>query len=105
MASVKEHYDKLLAPYYSWICGGCELKFEENRKFFQSLGIRPVRSGAAVDLGAGSGFQSIPLSEAGFKVFAIDLSPDLLAELKSHAEGLSIVTIEDNLLNFTEHIP
>ena len=105
MASVKEHYDKLLAPYYSWICGGCELKFEENRIFFQSLGIRPALSGVAVDLGAGSGFQSIPLSQAGFKVFAIDLSHDLLTELKSHAEGLSIVTIEDNLLNFNEHIP
>jgi 2-polyprenyl-3-methyl-5-hydroxy-6-metoxy-1,4-benzoquinol methylase len=105
MASVKEHYDQLLAPYYSWICGGCELKFEENRKFFQSQGIRPALSGVAVDLGAGSGFQSIPLSQAGFKVFAIDLSHDLLAELTSHAEGLSIVTIEDNLLNFTKHIP
>ena len=105
MASVREHYDKLLAPYYSWICGGCELKFEENRKFFRSSGIRPALSGVAVDLGAGSGFQSIPLSQAGFKVFAIDLSHDLLTELKSHAQGLSIVTIEDNLLNFTEHIP
>lgn len=105
MASVKEHYDKLLAPYYSWICGGCELKFEENRKFFQSLGIRPALSGVALDLGAGSGFQSIPLSQAGFKVFAIDLSHDLLNELTSHAEGCSIVTIEDDLLNFAEHIP
>jgi 2-polyprenyl-3-methyl-5-hydroxy-6-metoxy-1,4-benzoquinol methylase len=105
MASVKEHYDELLAPYYSWICGGCELKFLETQKFFQSQGIRPSLSGLAVDLGAGSGFQSIPLSRSGFKVFAIDLSHDLLTELKSHAEGLSIVTIEDNLLNFTDHIP
>jgi 2-polyprenyl-3-methyl-5-hydroxy-6-metoxy-1,4-benzoquinol methylase len=105
MASVKEHYDNLLAPYYSWISGGSELKFEENRKFFQAHGIRPALSGIAVDLGAGSGFQSIPLSQSGFKVIAIDLSHDLLMELKAHAEGLSIVTIEDNLLNFTDHIP
>jgi 2-polyprenyl-3-methyl-5-hydroxy-6-metoxy-1,4-benzoquinol methylase len=105
MASVKEHYDALLAPYYSWICGGFELKIEENRKFFQSHGIRPGLSGVAVDLGAGSGFQSIPLSQSGFKVIAIDLIHDLLMELKSHAGGLSIVTVEDNLLNFAEHIP
>jgi 2-polyprenyl-3-methyl-5-hydroxy-6-metoxy-1,4-benzoquinol methylase len=104
MASVKEHYDNLLAPYYSWICGGAELKFEENQKFFQSHGIRPRLSGVAVDLGAGSGFQSIPLSQSGFKVIAIDLSHDLLMELKTHAEGLSIVTVEDNLLKFTDHI-
>ena len=104
MGSVKEHYDNLLAPYYSWICGGAELKFEENYKFFQSHGIRPASCGVAVDLGAGSGFQSIPLSQSGFKVIAIDLSHDLLMELKAHAEGLSIVTIEDNLLKFTDHI-
>jgi 2-polyprenyl-3-methyl-5-hydroxy-6-metoxy-1,4-benzoquinol methylase len=105
MASVKAHYDNLLAPYYSWISGGSELKFKENRKFFQSHGIHPALSGVAVDLGAGSGFQSIPLSQSGFKVIAIDLSHDLLVELKAHAEGLSIVTIEDDLLNFTAHIP
>jgi 2-polyprenyl-3-methyl-5-hydroxy-6-metoxy-1,4-benzoquinol methylase len=104
MASVKEHYENLLAPFYSWICGGSELKFEEYRKFFRSYGIRPALSGVAVDLGAGSGFQSIPLSEAGFRVIAIDLSHDLLMELKSHAAGLPIVTVEDNLLNFAEHI-
>ena len=95
----------MLAPYYSWICGGSELKFEENRKFFKSHRIRPALSGVAVDLGAGSGFQSIPLSQSGFKVIAIDLSQDLLMELKAQAEGLSIVTVEDNLLNFCEHIP
>jgi 2-polyprenyl-3-methyl-5-hydroxy-6-metoxy-1,4-benzoquinol methylase len=105
MAGVKEHYDNLLALHYSWICGGAGLKFEENRKFFQSHDIRPGLSGAAVDLGAGSGFQSIPLSQAGFNVIAIDLCRDLLMELKSQAEGLSIETIEDDLLNFTAHIP
>jgi hypothetical protein len=105
MASVKNHYNNLLVPYYSWICGGSELKFEENRKFFQSHDIRPALSGVAVDLGAGSGFQSIPLAKSGFKVIAIDLCHDLLMELKAHGEGLSVQTIEDNLLNFTKHIP
>ena len=105
MTSVKDHYDNLLAPFYSWISGGSESKFEENRKFFQSHRICPTLSGVAVDLGAGSGFQSIPLAQSGFKVIAIDLSHDLLMELKAHAEELSIVTIEDNLLNFTAHIP
>lgn len=105
MASVKEHYDNLLAPYYSWICGGSELKFEENRKFFDSNGIRPARCGVAVDLGAGSGFQSIPLAESGFSVIAIDFNHDLLMELEAHGKGLSIATIEDDLLDFTKHIP
>ena len=58
-----------------------------------------------MDLGAGSGFQSIPLSQSGFKVIAIDLSHDLLMELEAQAGGLSLVTVEDNLLNFSEHSP
>jgi len=105
MAGISEHYDNLLAPYYSWISGGAELKFEENRKFFQTRAIRPALSGTAVDLGAGSGFQSIPLSKAGFEVIAIDGCRDLLMELKTYAQGISIITIEDDLLNFTAHIP
>ncbi len=104
MTSVKEHYDNLLAPLYAWISGGLELKLEENLKFFESHGIRPTRSGIAFDLGAGPGFQSIPLSQSGFKVIAMDLSRDLLAELISNAAGLPIVAIEDDLSNFTEHI-
>ena len=105
MSGVKEHYDNLLAPYYSWICGGSDLKLKENRTFFHAHNVRPERSASAVDLGAGCGFQSIPLAESGFNVTAIDVSRDLLAELRKNAEGLPIVTIEDNLLNFTEHSP
>lgn len=103
MAGVKEHYDKFLAPYYSWISGGLELNLEENRKLFHAQGIRPKGSKVAMDLGAGSGFQSIPLAELGFKVMAIDMSHHLLAELKKNAQDLPIVTIEDQLLNFTRH--
>ena len=66
MASVEKHYEDLLAPYYSWISGGSELKLKEYRNFFRDHGVRPASSGVAVDLGAGPGFQSIPLAETGF---------------------------------------
>jgi len=105
MASVKEHYDNLLASYYSWMCGGPELKLTKNRAFFRDHNIRPAHSAAAVDLGAGSGFQSIPLAEAGFNVTAIDVSRNLLAELNKAAGKLAIRTIHDDLLNFAEHSP
>ena len=105
MASVKEHYDNLLASCYSWMCGGLELKLAKNRAFFRDHSIRPAHSAAAVDLGAGSGFQSIPLAEAGFNVTAIDVSRNLLAELNKAAVKLPIRTIQDDLLNFAEHSP
>ena len=102
---MKEHYDNLLASCYSWMCGGSDLKLAKNRAFFQDHRIRPAHSAAAVDLGAGSGFQTIPLAEAGFSVTAMDVSSDLLAEIDNTAGKLPIRTIQDDLLNFTEHSP
>lgn len=103
MPSVEEHYKKMLAPYYTWISGGAERQFDENRAYFRKQNVRPAIGGVALDLGAGSGFQSIPLAESGFRVFAIDLSGELLNELKARAGSLPIVTIQDNLLNFAQH--
>lgn len=105
MSDVTEHYQNLLARHYSWMFGGAEVKFEENRRFFREHQIVPKQSGRAVDLGAGPGFQSIPLAEAGFDVTAIDLSAELLAELARHnTEGLGVRIVEDDLRHFPRHV-
>ena len=105
MADAKEHYERVLAPYYTWMSGGNDLKLNENREFFKSLNVRPTGSGIAVDLGAGCGFQSVPLAELGFNVWAFDLSSKLLTELKENAKNLSVTVIEDNLLRFSTYSP
>jgi SAM-dependent methyltransferase len=104
MANVSEHYENLLADHYSWIYGGFELQIENNYSFFNKHMISPGTNCIAVDLGAGSGFQSIPLAKLGFQVTAVDLSRKLLEELNIKAEGLIIKTIADDLLNFPAHI-
>jgi len=105
MASVQEHYDTFLAPYYSWLSGGFALKVAENQTFFIERNILPETSRIAVDLGAGPGFQSIALAAAGFKVLAIDMNQQLLAELKDNAKDLAVTTVHDDLLNFASHSP
>lgn len=105
MPSVEEHYKNLLAPYYTWIQGGSEQQLSAHRDFFGKHNVRPAGNAVAVDLGAGSGFQSIPLSELGFQVIAIDLSRELLDELRQSAGSLSILAIQDDLLNFPRHTP
>ena len=100
MVSVREHYENHLAPYYAWICGGAELNIAENRNLFKTHNIQPLETGRAFDLGAGCGFQSIPLAELGFHVIAMDLSARLLGELKNNAAHLPIETICDDILNF-----
>jgi SAM-dependent methyltransferase len=57
-----------------------------------------------VDLGAGCGFQSIPLARLGYDVVAIDLDGQLLDEMMRHADGLRIRPIEDDLLRFRKHL-
>ena len=104
MASVKEHYDVLLSEVYTWLLGGFLEAKNRNSQFFKSKNITPSQSGIAIDLGAGSGFQSIPLAEIGFSVTAIDLSEALLQELNNEASDLKIKTIQDDIINFDDHL-
>ncbi len=102
---IKGHYENFLAKYYTWMSGGFSRKIAENRFFFKDRHIRPRLSKVAVDLGAGPGFQSIPLAEIGFRVIAVDLCRTLLAELEENAGNLSIDIINDDLLTFSKHCP
>ena len=101
MASVRKHYENHLASIYLWMAGGIEhalaLGASDVAKFLD-------RPGYAVDLGAGFGMQSIPLARAGFHVLSVDSSPRLLAELRNHADGLNVVTIEGDLQDFAAHM-
>lgn len=91
MASVKDHYDAHLAPMYTWMRGGAEAPRQQFADFLRDLRIHPIRRGAtALDLGAGSGFQTLPLAAAGFDTTAIDLSEILLAELTREAAAAGL---------------
>lgn len=102
MASVCEHYDTHLAPYYDWVCGGREQKIEENRAFFSAYGIGNGQGKKALDLGCGSGFQAIPLAEIGYAVVAVDISTELLRQLREDAHA-SIVSVHSDILEFLQH--
>lgn len=100
MATVKEHYNEVLADVYSWMSGGFDSGIRRNADFFKRHKIKPEKSGAAVDLGAGCGFQSIPLAEAGYSVTSIDLDAKLLKELEVNSQGLDIKIIQGDLADF-----
>lgn len=104
MATVKQHYANVLADVYSWMLGGFDFALGKNIEFFQLHNISPQESGIAIDLGAGCGFQSIPLANRGFSVTAIDLDQKLLNELKANASNLDITTIQDDMINFEQYV-
>jgi len=104
VANVQRHYDEVLADVYSWMYGGFDSALPRFTEFFETRGIRPHGSGRAIDLGAGCGFQSIPLARLGFAVTAIDLDRKLLEELREHAGDARIAIVRDDLLRFDEHV-
>jgi len=103
LPSVEQHYDQVLADVYSWMLGGFDAGIARNTELFAKLGITPRGSRIAIDLGAGCGFQSIPLARLGFAVTAIDLDRKLLDQLRSHAGDAPIAIVRDDLLNFVRH--
>ncbi len=103
MGTVSEHYDKVLSDVYSWMLGGFEAAIKLNAEFISKHNLSPKGSGIAIDLGAGCGFQSIPLAKAGYSVTAIDIDAKLLNELKSNCGELQIKTIKGDLINFDKN--
>ena len=100
---VKDHYESHLAKYYNWMFGDVETKMNDNLKFFERFGIQPLFNKACIDLGAGSGFQSIPLARLGFQVLSIDFSKQLFGELKEYGHELDIEILEADILDFEKY--
>src|SRR5215813_5229357 len=102
MTSVRDHYESLLAEHYSRMFGDFEAKVAEQRALLERLGVGATqRAATAVDLGCGSGFQSIALACLGFQVMAIDFSQRLLAELRERTHGLPIEAIVGDIRDVT----
>ncbi len=97
--SVKEHYDKHLGNFYSWMTGDFQTKCVEFKHILHTHFISPTANKIAIDLGAGHGIQSIPLAQLGYKVIAIDFNQQLLDELKINAQQLDITIVNNDIKN------
>ncbi|MBI40913.1 MAG: SAM-dependent methyltransferase [Leptospiraceae bacterium] len=106
MYTFEKHYTDLLAPYYTRVYGGREQNYRRAREILIEFGLNPdVRNGPgnAADLGAGSGFYSVPLADMGYSVVAIDLDETLVDELRQNAKGFSISLHLEDMLQFQKH--
>ena len=102
MSNIATHYEQLLAEQYVWMFGvSFEQKVAEQKALLaQVVGTLPAarRSGTAVDLGSGPGFQTISLAELGYSpVIAVDSSRKLLAELQARKQSYDIETREADI--------
>ncbi len=103
MPTVQEHYDGLLAEHYTWMLGDFAARSEAARQFFARHDLRGP--GFAVDLGAGSGLQTLALAQLGYQVVALDTSAQLLGELAERTAGLPVAAVCADLLTFAAHCP
>jgi SAM-dependent methyltransferase len=87
-SEVFDHYEQLLADHYTWMFGaGFDDLVQEQRAVLEGAGVQPAGpDSVALDLGCGSGFQSVALAQMGYAtVLAIDTSEKLLGELATHS--------------------
>lgn len=99
----KEHYAAHLAPFYSWMVGDFESARGLVSAYFRAHDVHPQGSGLALDLGAGTGLQTVALAHAGFRVLAVDFDAHLLSELRERARGWPVTAFEQDLQHF-EHL-
>lgn len=109
-SSVQTHYDSHLAPVYTWMRGGAAGPRQQFAQFLRTHGLLPSRPNAtALDLGAGSGFQTLPLAAAGYTVTALDFSEHLLAELTGDATAAGLThrirPVLGDICELTRHCP
>ena len=88
---VRNHYEQLLAASYSWMCGDFEERVSLAKNFFGSHCV-PAENKRAIDLGCGSGIQTIALARLGYSVTAVDFSIHLLKEVADRSDGLEVNT-------------
>lgn len=104
--AVREHYDTLLAPIYSWTLGDFDARVAASCELLQGL-LRdsrdsgaPQRPGRALDLGCGTGVQTLALARLGYRVTGVDFSVVMLDEYRARTRGLEVTAIEADLTRF-----
>ena len=95
--SVEDHYENLLARHYTWMHGDYDSKVREYQFLFEQAEILPRSGGKALDLGSGSGFQSLALADLGFEVLGVDTSETLLRELRDRMQRRRIHLVVGDL--------
>lgn len=110
MNTAEQHYQRLLAEHYTWMLGDdIEQTARDQKTLIEALmGTAPREAGGtAIDLGCGSGAQTLALADLGFTtVLGVDTDETLLAELRSHAVGRPTVrTLREDAVTAVSALP
>ena len=104
MRSVQAHYREHLARVYDWMLGDFDQASARAVAQLRAAGLGSGDGALAVDLGCGSGLQSVPLLRLGYRVLSVDTCAPLLQVLTARAAGLPIELVEEDLRRFRLHV-
>lgn len=103
--SVRAHYDDLLAEHYEWMFGvSFEEKVAEQQALLREIAGHAPDGDLAVDLGCGPGYQSLALSQLGYRVLALDTSERLAARLSARIGARRITLRLADMRNLDEYV-
>ena len=100
MREVFDHYTTVLNHHYSLMIGDFDEAVQSQIDLMADLDLVPRGSGRALDLGCGSGLHSLALAGLGFRVRGVDLSADLLDELRRRPGGKDVEVAAGDLRDF-----
>jgi glycine/sarcosine N-methyltransferase len=83
----KEFFDELAEDYDGMT--GFEYRFPYERPFFRML-VERYHLKNALDAGCGTGFHSVLLAQLGLQVTAVDISENMLVQVRSHAKEYNV---------------
>jgi SAM-dependent methyltransferase len=98
--SVREHYDALLGPLYSWTLGDFDARVQGTATLVESLRGRAHSGERAIDLGCGTGVQTLALAQLGFKVTGIDFSEEILKEYVARTTSCNAAAVHGDISAF-----
>jgi SAM-dependent methyltransferase len=104
MRSPQAHYREHLGQVYDWSLGDFEQASARAEAQLRAAGLGPGGGRLAIDLGCGSGRQSVPLLRLGYRVLALDTCSVLLEALRVRARGLPLRMLEEDLRGFRRHV-
>ncbi len=98
MTDVASHYRDLLAADYLTMIGEFDARVRGDQGLLCGLDLECDTGRArALDLGCGPGVHSVALTKIGYQVTAIDLSEELLDELKRRTERSSVHALQGDI--------
>jgi SAM-dependent methyltransferase len=97
--SVQQHYDNLLGAIYSWTLGDFDARVAASELLFRKV-LHPQAGKLALDLGCGTGVQSLALARLGYGVLGMDFSETILQEYRLRTAGVQAKAVFSDISAF-----